>query len=59
MESSDLLSTMSNDLTEINFVLKKTSNLGIKGRIFDGSNGIPDIQVDAFSEKGMHHLYTF
>ncbi|MBF0449847.1 MAG: carboxypeptidase regulatory-like domain-containing protein, partial [Candidatus Magnetomorum sp.] len=59
MEPADLLSTQASDLTNINFVLKKSSTLGIKGRVHDGSIGIADIQVDAFSVKTYHCLSVF
>ncbi|ETR67227.1 MAG: hypothetical protein OMM_11826, partial [Candidatus Magnetoglobus multicellularis str. Araruama] len=59
MAPADLLSTQESDLTNINFVLKKSSMLGIKGRVHDGNTGIAGIQVDAFSNQFYHYLSVF
>ncbi|KPA17908.1 Dystroglycan-type cadherin-like domain protein, partial [Candidatus Magnetomorum sp. HK-1] len=59
MEPADLLSTQESDLTDVNFVLKKSSMLGIKGKIHNGNTGIAGIQVDAFSNQTYHYLSVF
>ena len=59
MEPADLLSTQESDLTNINFILKKSSMQGIKGRVHDGNTGIAGIQVDAFSNQSYHYLSVF
>jgi PKD repeat protein len=54
-QNADLLSTYAHDLTNINFVLEKTSSLGLTGKVHDGTTGLPNVQVDAFSETANYH----
>ncbi|KPA13920.1 Dystroglycan-type cadherin-like domain protein, partial [Candidatus Magnetomorum sp. HK-1] len=54
-QGADLLSTRTHDLTQINFVLEKTSNIGFTGRVHNSTKGLPDIQVDTFSDIASFH----
>ncbi|QTA86889.1 carboxypeptidase-like regulatory domain-containing protein [Desulfonema magnum] len=46
-------------LNSIDFVLKKASGCGIRGRVHDGRHGIAGIQVNVFSESIMSGMSTF
>ena len=50
-DMADYLSTMDNNLENINFTLKRSFNHGIRGRVHDGSQGISGISVDVFSNS--------
>jgi PKD repeat protein len=47
------ISTLNGNLTDINFVLKKIPPAGMTGRVHDGKNGIPGIEVNIFSERAV------
>jgi hypothetical protein len=57
MEPADLLSTVSSNLTNINFVLKKSSGLCIQGKVSKDNKAVPGMQVDAFSDSAMNHMF--
>ena len=54
-EDADKISTISGNVSGINFILEKVSNIGIRGHIYfkvkNGVATVPGIQVDVFSEK--------
>lgn len=47
------ISTLNENLTDINFVLKKIPPAGMTGRVHDGRNGIPGMEVNIFSESAV------
>ena len=51
MDEADLLSTMDQSLTGINFQLKAYDNIGFRGRVHDGTDGVANVKVVAFSAK--------
>ncbi|NJL58964.1 MAG: tandem-95 repeat protein, partial [Desulfobacteraceae bacterium] len=45
------LSSISGDLSGIDFVMKRLPTTGIRGRVHDGVHGIAGVEVDIFSQK--------
>ncbi|MBF0452742.1 MAG: carboxypeptidase regulatory-like domain-containing protein, partial [Candidatus Magnetomorum sp.] len=56
-DTATRLSTLKKDLQDIDFILKKTSDLGFSGKIHINNIGISGIQVDVFSVSG-HYVQT-
>jgi len=50
-EDADYLSTLDNDLSGIDIVLEKYSDLGIQGCIFSDTMNVDNIHVNAYSQK--------
>ncbi|MDM8522887.1 carboxypeptidase-like regulatory domain-containing protein [Desulfococcaceae bacterium HSG8] len=55
---SDPVSTEDADAAGIDFVLKKTSEYGIRGKVHNNRGGIAGVQVDIFSENLMYGVST-
>ncbi len=51
MNKADRVSLVQGSLADIDFILKKISAEGIKGRVHDGQKGIAGIEVNIFSES--------
>ncbi|MCP4348480.1 MAG: PKD domain-containing protein, partial [Desulfobacterales bacterium] len=55
---ADPVSLAEGSLSGIDFALEKKLPYGIKGRVHDGENGIPYIQVNIFSESTLFSVNT-
>ncbi|GEM_PF-1710503 len=49
--TADLVSTLNENLTGIDFALERIPAAGIRGRVHDGKNGLAGIEVNVFSES--------
>jgi len=50
-QDADTMSTIGNSLTDIDFVLERKPEEGVRGRVHDGEEGISGIEVRIFSGK--------
>ena len=51
IDKADVLSVVDQNLDNINFALKPYDNIGFRGRVHDGNNGVKNVMVTAFSAK--------
>ena len=60
---ADMLSTLENDLANINFSLQRAQDIGIQGCVYavsgNSDSGIANVQVDIYSESAMFGLAVF
>ncbi|KPA19771.1 conserved hypothetical protein, secreted, partial [Candidatus Magnetomorum sp. HK-1] len=51
IDEADILNIEDNNLDQINFELKSYANIGFRGRVHDGNDGVENVMVNAFSAK--------
>ena len=51
LTEADMLSTIDGNLEGIDFALKAYDDIGFRGRVHDGENGVSNVMINAFSGK--------